>query len=151
MGDSFWAVHHYCWALINANRAMQGTVSRSERDFMLTGAIADCIYVLENSAPDFPLRPEILLRMGQYYVMVGNLAEAMDKFEVARKIKSDYWPIYLEISKINVTLGRREVAAEVLRAGLSKVPDEPNLTNALAELGGASNSGTRARAVDSTP
>jgi hypothetical protein len=29
MGKSFWAMHHYCWALVNLNRAQRASMPSS--------------------------------------------------------------------------------------------------------------------------
>ncbi len=135
MGDTFWALHHYCWALVNANRAMRAGVSPRQRAHLLDVAIADNYYVLQHAARDFPLTPEILLRIGQYHAILGRAALAIEHFEKSRQTKPDYWPAYLEIARVNARIGRRQAAIDVLRAGLSQVPGQPRLLGALSDLG----------------
>ena len=118
MGETFYGMHHYCWALIGANRAEQAGLNKQQRDFIFNSAINDVYYVLKIATPDFPLLPELLTRVGQYYVAMGLPVQAVDHFEQARKAKPDYWPPYIGMADVYAKLGRKQHAAEVLDDGL---------------------------------
>jgi tetratricopeptide (TPR) repeat protein len=134
MGEPFWALHHYCWALLNANRAAQPSLTAQQREFLFRWAISDCIYVLNNSTREFVLLPEIYLRMGQFAINANSPAEAIEHFEKSRQIKPDYWPPYIEMSKLQVSLRRPQEAVNILKAGLEIMPNETRLSDALAAL-----------------
>ncbi len=134
MGEAFWHIHHYCWALLNANRATQAGLTQQQRDHLYRWAISDCMYVLNLSTREFVLLPEIYLRMGQFAIKAGQPIDAIDHFENSRQHKADYWPPYIELSKLHVALRRPQEAEKVLKAGLAVMPDEPRLQEALANL-----------------
>jgi tetratricopeptide (TPR) repeat protein len=134
MGQTFWAIHHYCWALVSASRAKRAGVSAQQRVGLYQAAIADSYYVLEHSQPDFVLLPEIYLRMGQFAIGAGDPVRAAEFFEKSRERKPDYWPAYVELANLNISLGRKQVALEAVQAGLLAVPDQANLKELLTRL-----------------
>lgn len=136
IGDTFWALHHYCWALVNVRRASLAGISASMRRHLHENAIADAQYVLAHATDEFALLPEILWRMGQWHMALGSPADALEHWNRAKTLRPSYWPVYLSIAEVNVSLGRRGVAQDALREGLSHSPGEPNLRKALDALVG---------------
>jgi tetratricopeptide (TPR) repeat protein len=134
MGKGFWAVHHYCWALLNANRAAAAVLDRRRYVHLHDWAIQDCYYVIRNVDASFPLLPEIYTRVGEFNMKLERPVEAMEHYEMSRRLKPDYWPPYLGLAQVNSRLGRRNEAIQVLNEGLKVMPDEPNLVAALREL-----------------
>ena len=94
MGQGFWAIHHYCYALAHVRQAEEAGLTPQERKFIYGRAIQDYVCTLNNSAPDMVLLPEILVRMGEAYLKVGSTADAYPFFEMARRIKPDHWSAY---------------------------------------------------------
>ena len=70
MGKGFWAMHHYCWALINLARAQKPMVPANLRQAMREYAIGDMQYVIENTAPDFIMLPEIYTKIGEVQLLL---------------------------------------------------------------------------------
>ena len=134
MGETFYGMHHYCWALIGANRAEQAGLNEQQRAFIYNSAINDVYYVLKVATPGFPMLPELLTRIGQYYVALGLPVQAVDHFEQARKMKPDYWPPYIGMAEVYAKLGRKQQAREVLDDGLKLMPDEVRLKEAKVRL-----------------
>ena len=65
MGETFWAMHHYCVGLVKRNRALRAGVSPTERKFLMESAVGEYAYVLNNlKDPNFVLLPEIYTRVG---------------------------------------------------------------------------------------
>lgn len=133
MGKPFWAIHHYCWALVAANRAAVAGVTKQERDYLLKSAISDIYFVFNQSGPDFVLLPELYFRVGEYYTRLDKPVEADSYFERSIASKRDYWPAYIGQAKLQGRLGRPENAVSILRQGLELMPDQPQLMQALAE------------------
>jgi tetratricopeptide (TPR) repeat protein len=127
-------MHHYCWALISANRAKRGGIAPQERRYLYQSAINDSFFVIENSQPDFVLLPEIYFRMGQYYSAMGDASRAMEMLQKSREIKADYWPAYLELAAINLALGRRQAAIDFLETGLQNSPGQAQLAAELQRI-----------------
>lgn len=139
LGKTFWAVHHYCWALIHLQRASRPGLPKQQRDHMVRVAIRDFYYVINeahrNGEDRFALLPELYYRAGEAYVQLNEYPEAMAEFERSRQAKPDYWPPYLAQAQLHMRLGMRTKARELLEAGLQVMPGEPNLGEALRKLG----------------
>ena len=153
MGKTFWAVHHYCWALIHLQRAARPGLPKMDRDHAIRVAIRDFYYVINeafrNGEDQFVLLPELYYRAGECYVQLGDFPQAIAEFERSRKAKLDYWPPYLAQAQLHLKLGMRTQAREMLEAGLQVMPDEPNLADALKKIGGSPPAAPRAQAAGS--
>lgn len=134
IGPTLIHMHHYCWALVYIQRSRSPLIGDSQRRALLGRAIGDCMYVVDRAPKGFVLLPEILLRVGQANLTLGKIVEALDFFDRSRNAKPDYWPPYLEIADVNLSIGRRDRAKEVLREGLRLMPDEPRLKEALVKV-----------------
>jgi hypothetical protein len=132
LGVGFWATHHYCWALINANRAKLAGVTAAQRDHLHAKALDDVNYMLKNTPGNFPLRPELHVKAGEYLVELRRHAAAVEHFDHAAAIKPDYWPAYTRKAELFMSLGMWQQARDAVGAGLAVLPDEPQL-KALAE------------------
>ena len=132
MGNAFWAAHHYCWALINLNRAKIAGTPANTRRFLTGVAIDDFEYVLRHAPADFVLAPEIHYRIGMARVVLGEYGTAIDEFSLSRKLKPDYWPAYVGEADLLLKAGRRDEARQLVESGLKLLPDEPNLLAALS-------------------
>jgi hypothetical protein len=147
MGTTFWAMHHYCWALIRMNRAKQIGVSAPMREGHIKGALADYEYVLTNATSEFPLSPEILTRMGDAYLLLGATGAAMEVYARARQIKPDYWPPYVAWAEVLVGIGKREEAVALVEDVIKLQPDDPVLQARYKRLLVAAKPAQRAKVV----
>jgi tetratricopeptide (TPR) repeat protein len=136
MGKSFWAMHHYCWALINLRRAQMAGVTPTTRKYLLQEAISDCIFVIRNSPSNFVMLPEIYTRIGDTHVLLGDPASANEAFETARTLKPDYWPAYTRWAAVLIKLGKKPEARKLLAEGLRHAPDAKPLQEQYKQLGG---------------
>jgi tetratricopeptide (TPR) repeat protein len=136
MGPSFWAVHHHCWALIRVQRALAPGVKPEIREGLLRGAIADYQYVVAKSKPGFVLLPEVYLRIGEAFLLLGAPAAAQEAFAKSREEKPAYWPPYVRWADALAKLGVKDQARAHLEEGLRIMPDEPALIEAYRKLGG---------------
>ena len=136
MGDAFWAMHHYCWALINLNRAQKPTMPAGTRQLTREYAIGDMQYVINNAAPDFVLLPEIYTKIGEVQLNLDRPRDAQVAFVKAQSLKPDYWPPYYRWGDYLRRTGRKKEAREVVEEGLSYSPQSKLLRGLLTELGG---------------
>lgn len=134
LGPGFWHLYHYCWALVNAMRADTAGTPAQTRKHLYTRAIADIIYVLQNTTPDFILTPELHLRNGEFYEKLGQLPSAVESFELSRRAKSDYWPAYQRLAALQAKVGLLAAAENTLTEGLAISPGQVQLLTALDEL-----------------
>jgi tetratricopeptide (TPR) repeat protein len=151
LGFTFSALHHYCWAIIKANRAMALGVEPHVRRALLNSAIEECFYVLRHAAPDFVLLPEIYLRLGQFAAGLEDHARALEFFEKSIGTKVDYWPPYVEIANVNLSIRRRQHAIDALHRGLRVMPGQQQLTTALTRIESDASLGRTKGAAASQP
>lgn len=136
MGPTFHAMHHYCWGIMDTNRAMLSGSDRQNRDFYLSASIDEFDYVLRNATPDFVMLPEILSRKGENLIRLGRAVQGLDALQRAIEAKADYWPPYASISDYYRNIGDTHKAREVLQQGLRASPDAKALRRRLAQLDG---------------
>ena len=136
MGQGFWAIHHYCYALAHVRGAEEAGVTPQQRNFIYGRAIQDYVYTLNNSAPDMVLVPEILVRLGEAYLKVGDTANAFSAFEKARRVKPDYWPAYSRWVSVLIKSNLRSEALALARQGLAHAPASEVLRRQYTSLGG---------------
>jgi hypothetical protein len=136
MGKSFWAMHHYCWALINMNRSRRASLPANERVWYWESARGDYGYVINNSPPDFIMLPEIYTRIGEVELLLKHPDKANDAFAKARKLKPDYWPAYSHWAEFLIQIGRRPDALKIVISGLQHSPGAKVLLEQLRVLGG---------------
>ena len=136
MGQGFWAVHHYCWALVNMRRAKSISTRSPLRVGTLEGVRADFVYVFENTKPNFVLLPEIYTRMGEVELLLGNVGGAHEAYGRARQLKPDYWPAYSEWAEFLIKTNQKAAAKQLIETGLSLAPDSKTLADLYRSLGG---------------
>lgn len=137
MGDDFWHMHHHCWALIHFARAHRVGTSRSSKRASLTEARDDFLYVALNGKSEFVLMPEVLTWLGRTTNQLGNTKEAVQAFQRAIELKTNYWPAYFHWASMSLARGSNK--AEVLgivREGLRHSPDSKSLIALYLDLGG---------------
>lgn len=136
MGKGFWALHHYCWALINLQRAARHNITAQARKGILESVVDDAMYVVKNTPPDFILLPEILTRIGDAELRLAHPDNADKAFAHARELKPDYWPAYSHWAEFLMTTGRRPEALKIVGSGLGHSPEAKVLLEQFRLLGG---------------
>lgn len=137
MGQSFWNMHHYCWALINLARAERATTPATTRDYLRQSAVGDIKYVINGAKPGFIMLPEIYTRLGETYLLLRQERKADQAFKAAIAAKPDYWPPYARWAEYQKFRGRpRDEIRATLREGLRYSPTSKTLLGLWAEVGG---------------
>jgi tetratricopeptide (TPR) repeat protein len=134
LGEEFNHLHHYCWGLMNQNRAKLLARDSRTRDYYWAESVQEFDYVITHARAGFVLLPEILTRKGEALIRLGQGPKALLDLERAAELKPDYWPAYAAISDYYKELGQIEKAREALDRGLSFAPDSKGLRRRLAEL-----------------
>jgi len=135
LGQTFHAMHHYCWGLMKTNRGVLLARSEQSRRFYLNDAIVEFDYVLDRAPPDFVLLPEILMKKGENLIRLGQHGSGILQLRRAIELKPDYWPPYAALSDHYKSTGDLKNAREVLENGLLASPDTKALKERLANLG----------------
>ena len=136
MGQSFWAMHHFCWAKINQRRIFAPGTDPKFRIVQLTGVINDYGYVIKNSPPDFVMLPEIYSSLGEIELLRKNPVAAGAHFYTARKLKPSYPPPYQMWSEYLISIGQKEAAKTLLKTGLEHNSTAMGLQALYRKLGG---------------
>jgi len=134
MGQTFWAIHHYCWAVVRTLRSRQPGLAEVMRAGMLDAAVNDYGYVISFSAPDMVLLPEIYYLIGEARKEQRRFGEAIEAYKMSQRQKADYWPAYTGHADLLVQSGLRKEARAVLEVGLSLMPEERQLLSRLEQL-----------------
>jgi tetratricopeptide (TPR) repeat protein len=134
MGETFIHMHHYCYGLMDFNRATLLAREPHVRKFYLQNAINEFDYVLARAPQSFVLLPEILAKKGETLIRQGRGALAVEPLERAMELRPDYWPPYAHLSDYYKDAGDPKLARQVLERGLSNSPDAKGLQRRLAEL-----------------
>ncbi len=136
MGKGFWAMHHYCWARINMNRAQRAGVPLQNKRALWDSALNDYQYVINNVPNDFILFPEVYTRQGEVELLLGQPNQAQESFSRARQLKPDYWPAHANWAEFLIKTGKRAEALKVVIAGLEYSPNAKVLLELFKILGG---------------
>jgi tetratricopeptide (TPR) repeat protein len=134
MGDVFKHMHHYCFALMNTNRALLIAKAPQWKTFYLGRSITEFDYVLHRAPPDFALLPEIYTKKGENLIRLGRYRLGVTELNRAIEIKPDYWPPYAALGDYYKTAGDYAAAREILEKGLEAAPDTSALKRRLSEL-----------------
>jgi tetratricopeptide (TPR) repeat protein len=134
MGSTFIHMHHYCWGLMNTNRALYLARTKRDRMFDLNNSILEFDYVIRNATPNFVMLPEILTKKGENLIRLGRSPHGMLELRRAIDLKPDYWPPYAYLSDYYKEIGDLAQAREWLEKGLSVTPDVKALKSRLAKL-----------------
>lgn len=138
-------LHHYCRGLSWMYEASKVVNDEAVRRGLYAGVVAECDYVLERSDDTLVLAPEIHYKKGIALMTLGRRMEAVESFTAALAIRADYVPAYLALSQYFERAGDVTEATRVIRQGLERAPDAPQLRLRLAELEGQTPAGTVAR------
>ena len=136
MGQSFWAMHHYCWAKINQRRILAPGTDPKYRIGLLGGVVGDLGFVINNSPPDFIMLPEIYSALGEVELLRKNPAAANGHFNTARKLKPSYPPPYQLWSEYMLSTGKKDEAKALLKLGLEHNSTAVSLQVLYKKLGG---------------
>ena len=137
MGNTFWAMHHYCFAEIYMLRAMKHTAEY--RNSLLNSARENYIYIrrnaLKNAPPTFVLLPEVHTRIGVTELRMSLPRDAEKSFAQARAIKPDYWPAYSHWVEFLIDSGEMAEAKRLVETGLKYSPNSKVLREQQRLLG----------------
>jgi tetratricopeptide (TPR) repeat protein len=125
--------HHYCTALIYTRRGHAADVP-VKRFGNYKAAVENYEYVQRMASRQFPLMPEVSLRKGQVFLLLGNSGAAAAEFLFAIQLKPDYTPAYSALADVHVSLGSLDEALQILDQGLANAPNSALLQQKKAEI-----------------
>lgn len=134
MGSDFIHIHHYCVGLKLLNH-VRGS-SSSKKNETLGAAVREFDYVLTHAAPDFYMRPEILMNRGIALSMMKRDGEAVSNLLQAIELNPKQPRAYLTLADLYGKMKNRTKALETVSEGLRHNPDTRSLQRRYSELGG---------------
>ena len=136
MGPTFWAMHHYCWALIHLSRIERPSTPEMVRRNTRLEALGDLKFVLEHGERSSVVMPEVLTKVGEVQLALGEVREANDAYAEARSLRPDYWPAYYQWGEYLRRSGKKDEAKKITEEGLSYAPTSKSLRLLYTALGG---------------
>jgi tetratricopeptide (TPR) repeat protein len=136
MGPTFWAMHHYCWALIHLSRIQRPSTPEMVKRNTRLEALGDLHFVLEHGERSSVVMPEVLTKVGEVQLALGNIREANEAYSEARSLRRDYWPAYYQWADYLRRTGQKNEARKLTEEGLSYAPGNKSLSLLLTTLGG---------------
>lgn len=130
IGPTFMHLHHYCWALVELNRAHRSNTPAVIRNGLRNSALGNLWYVVERGEIDFVLLPEIYTLIGKTELLLNQPVKASAAFEKSRRQKPDYWPAYYYWAEYLYSKGKNKEALSITNEGIKHSPE----SRALIEL-----------------
>lgn len=127
MGGDFWNMHHYCYALRDLRRLEFSVLTPSQKVALYERARGDLSYVLKTCSPSMLLMPEVLLKLGDTEVALGDLGSAQLTYERSRQLKPDYWPAYTHWIDVLIGVKQFSMAGTLTDRGLDLMPGNQEL------------------------
>lgn len=134
MGRDFIHIHHYCVGLKLLNH-VRGTLT-SKKNETLGAAVREFDYVLTHAAPDFYMRPEILMNRGIALSMMKRDGEAVSNLLQAIELNPKQPRAYMTLADLYDKMKNRGKALDAVSEGLRHNPDTRSLQRRYTELGG---------------
>jgi hypothetical protein len=139
MGKSFVTMHHYCYALVKQQRALAPGQSAFNREALLSQAINEYQYVIDNALPNFVLLPDVFVQRGDVQALLKRYVDAIESYRSSRQRKPDYWRSYSREAAVLVGMNNGKAALAILEEGIRAVPADPRLRAQYKQLGGDPN------------
>ena len=133
-GKNLTAMHHYCYGLKIIKELPGKCNDQKCRNYELNLIISEFDYVLKHSDSKFIMRPELLMSKGNILLLLNKLGEAARSYQEAIKIKPNFVPAYIGLSRVYILVGDKKVAIKILQKGLKNVPDDKILKTELLKL-----------------
>jgi len=132
-GEAFIHMHHFCNG-VYAEQKARNTINQHERNRWLANVISEMQYVGKHCNTRCVLYSELHSRWGWALGEKGQLADAIQHYQLAIKAKPKYALAYARLSDLYVKLNQPGEARKVLEAGLKTKPGSRTLKRRLDKL-----------------
>jgi tetratricopeptide (TPR) repeat protein len=132
-GDAYIHIHHYCKGVFAEQKAKM-TLDKGERARWLMTVVSQMKYVSGSVNTGHVLYPELHTRWGWALSEQGQIAEAMQHYQLAIQAKRNYTLAYVRLSELYLDLNQPEEARKILESGLKAKPDSRALKKRLKKL-----------------
>lgn len=125
---------HFCWGLVRINRATLSANNTARRRGLLSGAIADFQYVIDQSEQRCTLRPDAYMKQGEVSTMLRSFKKAEKYFMQSIKLKPRQSGSYIGLSDLYEQRGNLGQSIAILRKGIEAFPRSNALKRKLQRL-----------------
>lgn len=125
---------HFCWAMARRNHIISSETSEAHLPFLVGVMAGDLNFLFKGSRPTCALIPEVHVRLGEGYALIGNVKEAEKSFLAALKVKPGYALAYIGMSDMYENQGNTDKAIAVLQQGIKANPGSSGLKKKLARV-----------------
>jgi len=132
-GEAYINMHHYCDGVYAEHKA-RGSLDQLKRDRWLGIVVHEMRYVSNSCQTRCVLYPELHTRWGWALGEQGQLADAVQHYQLAIKAKPKYMLAYAQLSDLYVKLNQPNEALKVLESGLEAKPGSRMLQRRLQKL-----------------
>ena len=132
-GEAYIHMHHYCSGVFAEQKA-KTTLNQQERAHWLGRVVHQMGYVSGSCKRGCVLYPELHTRWGWALSEQGQVAEAIQHYQLAFKEKPDYAPAYARLSEMYLEINQTEEARKILESGLKASPNSKMLKRRLDKL-----------------
>lgn len=133
-GNSFYHLHHYCWALHTENK-YRYAADINLRNSKLINALADIQYLLQHGETGFVLLPEVYTTQARILFTLKREGEAVLALNYAIEAKPDHVPAIVRLSDYYVEKRDQALAIKVLEQGIDYTEQADTLIKKLEALG----------------
>lgn len=134
-GYAFWGIHHYCFALVNVNRAYAAR-DASERRGWLRRSLGEFDYIFGIKEANASLLSTVHTSKGNALLLLKDDAAAIVEWKKAISLKPDYARPYFYLSDYYEEQKKKDLALQALEEGLTHNPASKSLLNRYKRLGG---------------
>jgi tetratricopeptide (TPR) repeat protein len=134
MGETFWALHHYCFGILKFNRSQMSGYPSEVRQGLKRSALGEFGFVTRLMPQNYVLAPEIYTYVGRTHLLLDELEQANEAFAKARRARPDYWPAYSWEATYLADHGAKDRARALVLEGLQHAPDSRTLQLILKDL-----------------
>ena len=132
-GDAYIHMHHYCSG-IHAEQKAKNILNKGEQDYWLGRVVHQMKYVSGSVNTGHVLYPDLHTRWGWVLSEQGQIAEAMQHYQLAIKAKRNYTLAYARLSELYLKGNQPDEARKILESGLKASPNSKMLKRRLEKL-----------------
>ena len=136
LGSIYLHVHHYCGALLSANRYYKSS-DIQDRNFYAQSIMNNLNYMIAHGEQSSALMPDIYLQRGvTLKTILKKPSEALPDLQKAIEVNPKLIRAYLVLAELYEELKQRDKALATVTEGLRQVPNNKSLKLRYSELGG---------------
>jgi tetratricopeptide (TPR) repeat protein len=140
IGETFWAMHHYCWGLVKLARAEKLSTSAQQRVGLRESAADEFNYVIRHASRDSPVIPEMWFMKGRSLALLKRHGDAIICFDKALSVNPSYAAAHAEKLETLIRLGDSNALRNAVKNAQDSGASSPYLDSVVKAASTASKS-----------